>query len=314
MATASRSRAQGRTLERNIHFFRADAGLNAAGRPVALDVEPGLDLVSKAACQDGERYQPQGDDNVLSSWVDSTANRSRFRLATVRRAGLPLVEATGTLSSLQLAADQGLYEAIHAIFFPNNVVGVEFNFYGPRPSRIPWYLNRVTKGQCPTFTLNPLLRQDVVDQLNRLEQVRVLDLAIRPSYADTVAEADQDLGSAFRAAERAGGSQMVQLTLRPEPHARTWLRPRILDAIRQLAPRDDLRQNAQRFTVRGLNGERQSIEEIDVLRDQLIARRQVVRLDDRSRAVRDDAAYGAIEDAYAELRTDLERAAAAAAE
>ena len=150
MANANRSTTQGLTLERNIHFFRADAGLNAAGRPVALDVEPVLDLVAKVACQDGERYQPQGDDNVLSSWVDSTANRPRLRLATVRRAGLPLVEAAGALSSLQLAADQGLYEAIHAIFFPNNVVGVEFNFYGPRPSRIPWYLSRVTKGQCPT--------------------------------------------------------------------------------------------------------------------------------------------------------------------
>lgn len=299
------------TLQRNVQFFRADAGLTKSGRPVALDIEPVLERLDGLACREGERYVVQDDGNVVSSWVDSTTDRPRFRLATVRRTGLPLVEAAGTLSALPLQGDQGLYEAIHVVFFPRNVVGVEFNFYGPRPSRVPWYLGRATRGQCAPFSLEPLLRQDVLDQLNRLEQVRVLDLAIRPSYADTVAEADRNLGAAFRAAERAGGSQLVRLTLRPEPHARTWLAPGVLQAARRLAGRSDLRENAHTFTVKGLNGQTESIELVDVLRDHLIARKQIVRLDSRSRAVDDAAAYQAIEEAYGELRRDLEAAAAA---
>jgi len=247
----------------------------------------------------------------VSSWVDSAADRPRLRVATVRRTGLPLVEAAGALSALPLNADQGLYEAIHVVFFPRNVVGVEFNFYGPRPSRVPWYLHRATKGEFAPFSLDPLLRQDVLQQLNRLGQIRVLDLAIRPAYAEAVAEADRDLGSAFRAAARAGGSELVGLTLRPEPHGRTWLVPRVLQAVRQLAGRADLRENAQTFTVKGLNSQTETIELIDVLKDQLIARKQIVRLDTRSRAVDDAAAYQAIEEAYADLRADLEAAAAA---
>jgi len=299
------------TLQRNVQFFRANAGLTKAGRPLPLEIEPILDRLDRLVCREGERYVVQDDGNVVSSWVDSVTDRPRFRLATVRRTGLPLVESAGALSALPLEANQGLYEAIHVVFFPRNVVGVEFNFYGPRPSRVPWYLSRATKGQFSAFTLDPLLRQDVLQQLNRLAQVRVLDLAIRPSYAATVAEADRDLGSAFRAAAKAGGSELVQLTLRPAPHGRTWLAAPVLQAVRQLAGRSDVRENAQTFTVKGLNAQTESIELIDVLKDQLIAHKQIVRLDTRSRAVDDAAAYQAIEEAYTELHSDLEAAAAA---
>lgn len=301
------------SVGRNIHFFRADAGLAASGKPVALNIEPVLEQVNQLTFEEDERYVAQDDDgNVLSCSVDSTLGRPRLQLATVRRTGLPLVEAAGARTALTLAANQGLFEGTHIVFFPNNVVGVEFNFFGPRPSRVPWYLSRATKGKSPTFTLDPLLRQDVVEQLNRLNQVRVLSLAIRPSYATTVAEADRDLASAFQAAERAGRSQLVHLRLGPEPHGRNWLAQRVLQTARQLAGRSDLRENAQEFTVKGLNGRTSSIEVVDVLRDQLIARKQIVKLEGRSRALDDEAAYRAIEEAYAELRQDLDAAAAAA--
>lgn len=300
------------SAERSIHFFRADAGLGTAGQPVPLDVEPILKLIDSLAFREDERYVALDDGNVLSCVVDSTYARPRLQLATVRRTDLPTVESAGALSALALGTGQGLYEATHVIFFSNNVVGVEFNFYGPRPSRVSWYMSKATKGKSPTFTLDPLLRQDVLEQLNRLERLRVLTLAIRPSYATVVEEADQNLAGAFRAAERAGQSQLVKLTLSPEPYQKGWLANGLLTTIRRLAIRSDLRENARKFEVRGLNGQTSSMEEVDVLRDQLIVRKRIVKLDSHSRAVNDEAAYRAIEEAYAELRVDLEAAAAAA--
>ena len=148
--------------ERSIYFYRADAGLQTSGKPVALDLKPVLERVGELACADGERYLAQEDDNVLCAWVDSVEHQ-RMRLATIRRSGLPLIEQGGNLNGLNLTADQGLYEPIHIQVFDNNIIGVEFNFYGHRPSRLSSYLRRVTGNNLfPAFTLNPLLRQDVV--------------------------------------------------------------------------------------------------------------------------------------------------------
>lgn len=302
------------TAERKVYFYRVDAGLTTGGKPKRLDATPILDSISALPYNASGRYWLQPDGNVLCAWVDPKQRHPRMRLATVRRSGLPLLEEAGSLSPLGVAAAAGLYEPIHVMFFPSNVVGVEFNFYGPRPSRIPSYLMRTAGHACPTFSLDALIRQDVMEQLKRLKRLRVLDLKVRASYASAVAEADADLGAALDAAARVGQSEVVHLVLQPAPHRRNWLTEKALAAVRNLAARPDLRENALGFSVRGLDEEHDRIEEIDVLKDELVVTKKVVRLDDRSRAVDDAAAYAAIEEAYTELKTELEAAVAAAAQ
>ncbi len=296
--------------ERNIYFYRANAGLQPSGQPVAVNLSSALRKLNTLACVDGGRYRPHEDDSVVCSWVDSIPEQ-RMRLATIRRSGLPLIEEAGDLTGLSLASNQGLYEPIHIQMFPNNILGVEFNFYGPRPSRLGSYLRQVTGPRtCPAFTLDPLLRQDVLTQVNRLQEVRVLELAIVPSYAEVVAEADRNLGAAFRAAARVGSPRLIALKLSPEPHGRSWLGSRVRGAVRALAGRPDVRENANTFKVTGLDEQTERVEAVDVLRDQLVASKRIVRLNPRSRALDDDAAYSAIEEAYSELKGELERAAA----
>jgi hypothetical protein len=208
------------------------------------------------------------------------------------------------------AADQGLYEPIHIQVFDNNIFGVEFNFYGPRPSRLAWYLRSVTGDDKLQFSLDSLLRQDVLIQLNRLEEVRLLDLAIRPSYASIVRQTNRDLGAAFEAAARVANPELVRLILSPAAHGRGFLSRAVRTAARTLAARNDIRENAQTFSVKGLDVETHTIEVVDVLRDQLVASKSIVRLDRRSRAINDDAAYAAIQEAYTSLESELQEAVA----
>jgi len=194
--------------------------------------------------------------------------------------------------------------------FANNIIGVEFNFYGPRPSRLGWYIRRTIGNGAPRLALDPLLRQDVLAQLNKLEELRVLDLAIRPSYAATVREANRDLGAAFAAAARVGQSQVVRLVLSPEGNHKGFLSRTARAVTRALAARADIRENAETFKVRGLDEDTHKIDAVDVLKDQLVAHRSIVRLDERSRAINDQAAYMAINDAYVAMKDQLELAAA----
>ncbi|MFZ0168057.1 MAG: hypothetical protein WAL64_01390 [Candidatus Dormiibacterota bacterium] len=299
--------APSKTVKRNIHFFRADAGETDEKTPVQVDIALGLTALDGLSF--GERYHSSTEAEVLCGWVDQVSGPSRVRLAKIRRDDLPLSENDGELTPLPIGETSGLYEPIHATFFPNNIVGVVYNFYGPRVGWLPVYLRSVAPdADCPPFTLHPLLKQDTADQLDKMKDVRVLNLEINASYASIVAQADKSLGDALEAAALASEAQVVHLILRPEPWKRNLLRRSLIEAVRSLARRGDLRENTRTFTVAGQAESDGSNMAIDVLKDRFVAQEIIVRLSARSRAVDDSDAYRAIQDAYEALRSDLESA------
>lgn len=291
------------TVQRSIHFYRADAGASN-GTPLPLDLSPALEAVSKLAFDDATgRYWDQPSGDAISVWTESTWDR--FTLATVRRTGLPRSEHRGLLSSVPLPTDGGLHEPIHIVAFPDNIFGIEFNFYGPRPSRLPHYLARTVPGQATPFTLERLLRHDVAAQLDTQQELRLFDLQVRSSYAKVLAKGKTSLGKALKAAASASDAEVVGVMLRPEPRRRSKLSDTVLGFARDIARRDDLRDNATRFTVKGVNAESGRVEELDLLEDQLVTTRQMVSIGGNSRAIKSDSAYEAIESAYEELKDDL---------
>jgi hypothetical protein len=200
-------------------------------------------------------------------------------------------------------------EALHVVFFANGLVGVEFNFYGPRPSRLGYYLMKTAGlNEMPVF--EPLLRSDVIGQLERLRDIRLFDLKVRASYASMVKKADTDLGAAFDAARQIGSPEEVEIVLRARKHeAGSWL-GRLKSATTTLLGQPDLRTEASHFVVKGEMRDSGRVEPLDLLRDQLISHKRIVRVNERSRALDSTAAYEAISEAHDELRSELVEAAA----
>jgi len=290
----------GRNPKRRIHFYRVvQQGVpSSQGVDLANCFAEVSRLYGRA---DWYLNDPAGD--ALCCWVDSARH---IRFARVRRSALPQIERQGDLRPLQIPAEAGLAEQIHVVTFAKNIVGFDFNFYGPRLSALAQYL--ADKTSCKELSFYPLVRRNVLRDLNQLGSIRMLTLKIRASYADTVSEASRDLGSAFKAAIRAAEADTVELTLKPEANARTWLGGKAKAVITSLAGRADIREGADRFVVRGLNTESELLETIDVLRDELVVEKDIAPLTDRSRALNAQSAFAAVEEAHTDLGTELERA------
>lgn len=291
------------TVTRNVHFYRADTGSRDDGRPVPLDVDGVLAAVHALPFtpnDQGGRYLAQDDGEDLCAWVDAGASPQRLRLARLRRNALPQAEMAGQLSDVALARGAALYEAVHLLFLPDNLIAAEFNFYGPRPTRLPAYLEALV-GDLPTpFVMEQILRQDAADQLDRQRGLRLLELRVRPSYAAAVKQADPSLGAALDAAAAVGEADVVGVVLQAEPRTRSArLGQGLLSGVRRLARRSDLRDNASRFTVNGI-GPDGLVEKINVLSDALVSVQQVARVGPTSRAVDPNSAYAAVEAAYRE--------------
>lgn len=301
------------TLTRKIHFFRADIGVDGGGQPLPFDAEPALRVIDRLPfTNDGNgRYMLDDEGNALCVWPNINGGNTALRFCQIRRTGLPQLEQAGNVTDLNIAADAGLLEPIHVVFFPGNIVGIEYNHYGPRLSRLGYYLRVKSNNAVPLAMFYPLLRGDVAEQLDRLEEIRLFTLKIRPNYTNVVRQADRSLGDAFAANARVlNDPEEIEVSIKPCKNARHGAIGRLRESLKQLARRNDLRENAGQFQVKGRRDDTHRVEAIDLLKDQLISVRKIFRMGDRSRALDPDSAFEAILAAHDELEDALQQAAA----
>jgi hypothetical protein len=291
---------------RRIYFYRVDVGRVETGDRLLFDQQR-LQAVSELDFHDGSAYL-ETDERVTCAWLDSDQPRARLRVADIRRQDLPQLELGGALGPLTIQQGAGLAEQVHLAFYENNIVGSDFNFYGPRMSRVARYLQE--KAGIPAISFDYLIRSDVIAQLNQLQDIRLFQLRIAPSYIDEIGRLDQSVAAMFRGALALGDSGRVEVILRPVPYSREPLPSRIREALLALAGKRETLEAADVFKTAGLATDGR-VRSLDLLKDELVVEGEVHRLGDGSRALDPDSVYSAIDRAYEELRPELENAAGA---
>ena len=293
------------TVERKIYFYRADVDTNHAGRPTPFHLAPALRYINQLRYSaTAGRYLDHGDAR-LCCWIDRIEQQSHFRFGRIRRSGFPMVEQAGSLSELSIPPNSGLVEAIHVVTFGGNIVGSDFNFYGPRMSALSTYLKERGNGLCPEVQFEQLLRRDAEEKLRQFEELRLFQLKIRPSYIRVLEEANADLAAAFTSALTAGQAEEMELILRPARSLRFRLARDLLDTARFLTRRRETQSDVSKFSVAGINQDTGRVEHLDIMHDQLVVRKRIVRQTTRGRALESMSAYRAIEEAYREVEPEV---------
>ena len=300
------------TLERKIYFYRADIGADEGGQPLAFDPVPALDEIDSLPFTNDAhgRYEFDADGNALSVRKHNTVPNVTLQFGRVRRNGLPQLEQAGNISDLVLDADAGLLEAIHVVFFPDNIVGAEYNHFGPRVSRLGSFLYDKSGKAVPRAIFSAILRGDAAKQLDRLSDLRVLELSVLPSYIDVVRQSHVSLADALAANGRVlENPKVLQVILKPQREASTGFLSNMIGGLKELVSNGNVREGADRLQVHGKCEDTDRVETIDLLKDQLISTRAIVRMNPRSRALVPAAAFQAIQEAYRDLHDELTAAA-----
>ncbi|GEM_PF-1181099 len=309
-AARASKRTQGRKTKRTVYFYRLHSGADGAGGFLPYSIASASTVIGALGVSDGDRYLDESDDTFLTAWCDNPDGEvARLRLATVRRGDLPRVERGGALSPLNIAGDAGLAEITHFAVFNNGITGVLFNFYGPRPTKLPFFLSAKCPEPLDHVFLDALLRPDLSAQLARLKDIRMIDIGVQHGQEAILADVDEGLAQVLEGARRFTDAQRVRVVLQPEAYSRKGLGRRALGIVKHLAGMTRERDLLDRFVIKGFDPSQSSVVDIDVLKELLVSRQEVVFADKRSRALSDDSAYDAIHRAYAELRDDLGRAA-----
>jgi hypothetical protein len=124
-----------------------------------------------------------------------------------------------------------------------------------------------------------------------------------------VERADESLAAAFRATITATDADELELILRRKRGRggiTRYLSASVLRGIRRLATFRETYEEFDRLVTDGVSRETAERAVVDVLDDQLILRRKIVKLNKRSRAVQSDSAFSEIESAFQEVLPRLD--------
>jgi hypothetical protein len=214
------------------------------------------------------------------------------------------MERTGKLSALNIPDDAGLAETAHFVFFADGVLGAEFNFFGPRSSRLAAFLADKAAEECQSIRFAPVLRGDTRALLDKLRHIVSVKLSIRAPFIPKLVAEAPTLGEAFRSIHRASDAEVIQLELKPTPRSMAEIAKSFVGLIRSLASGMD-HEGLAGFRVKGREEPSGPVHEVNVLNELLFVQERMMLQDRRTRAIQRESAYAAIEQAYEENRDAL---------
>lgn len=299
-------------LERSIHFYLADVGRDEAGDPLPFDFVGLLARIKQlefAPSHGPSRYEWENEDSTLLADFSHSATQDEFRFCRARYSDLPELEKHGAITQLQLTDDQGVLDTSHIVFFPGNVVGIEYNRYAPDANRLGRYLTAKSDNFLRSIELRHLVRTDPVDRLASLKDLRSLVIEVRTPYVAIVKEEDRGLGGVLTATlDAAAGGETVRAVLTfPSGTQRSAL-ARYKRPLGILLGRPDVANITTKLSARGKHHDTDKVGPIDFLSDRIISKKKINRAHPTSRTVSPQSAFNAIREAYDELSQDIRTA------
>lgn len=303
------------TITRKIHFFKFEIKEIRSGSNDFYDHSDPFTIfeeISKlnfAGNHKKSRFLYTKNDDVIFLFdvLTKPDKEIRGKFALSRRSSLPELERNGKLEPLNIPANSGLAEITHFIYYhQEKVLGVEFNFYGPRPTSLANYLMEKSKNfQNPFEYINlyPILNKDLDIQLNEIGEINLLQMEVARNELSILKELDEDLFSAFEAASKVSDAESVEIILRKKKYSREGFKwPFSKEKIKELLSTDDNRQKINKFKIDAESKTAEKSRLYDLLEDKMIKSKEVVTIDNRSRSVDSESMFKKINEAYDELK------------
>lgn len=255
------------------------------------------------------KYHMNNDVSFLIDVVTKN-NKIRGRYALSRRSSLPELETNGILKPLTIPANSGLAEITHFIYFPEKeILGVEFNFFGPRANSLKIYLaekSRIMDTPFEYIDLNPILNRDLDILLQDIGEINLFQMEVARNELSITEELDRDLYSAFETAAKVSDAESVEIILRKKKYSRGGFPlPFSKDSIKELLSIGDNRQKINKMKVNAASETEENNKDFDLLEDKMIVSKKITTLGGRSRSVDSESMFKGIEEAYNELKENF---------
>jgi hypothetical protein len=192
------------------------------------------------------------------------------------------------------------------VFGPSGLVAAEYNHFAPRITALAAYL---TEKLDLDVHFASFVQRDIVDRLDRLRDIRLLELSVKPSqqFREEI-NVDDPVSQAVYAATNIPGERRVAINLSGDYRSEGFSETLRSFARRLLAHGEEANEGEAGdggptvFKVRGYDPASDEVEVLDLLKQKVVRRVELERESPRSRALNTSSAYDAIEAAAREAR------------
>ncbi len=267
-----------------------------------------FDYIDKLPFDEHGRYSKLPSGNLLSMFVDSTNKPIKFRIGTIRKRGLPVIEKKGVTNPLILAADEGLLEPVHVMIFDKNVIGFEANFYGPRIGNLPNYLYQKTIDLIDKIEVKPIIRKDILQMLSRVGEIKVFSISFQRDMDKYLKDLDKNLIDAIKGIKKGTDAPYIDIVLKHKPHSRKGIKISFLKDKPRVAKwlsKPEVIEGLDKFKIKCKDIQTQSTIEFDLLQQYFVSKKLIEAKDDKHKVVNKEAAYNAIISSYLELKDEI---------
>ncbi|WP_406657525.1 hypothetical protein V7O62_02925 [Methanolobus sp. ZRKC2] len=257
-----------------------------------------------------ERYYELKNGNKWAMYVDSCENPIRARMGTRRENELPEVECAGNLTPLDIPPKSGLYEPTHFTLFSDNVVGVEYNHYGPRISSLNQYIPRKIPDVVDKITIHPLMKRDVLETIQDIGEVRSFSFAAHRDMGLLIKQLDKNLSAGFEALKRTSDSEMIEVVLKNPQYSRDKVELPLISNIANLISwlrKSEVKDGVNKFKIHAQDTTLDEYRTFDLLQEYIMSEKQVITIDETHRTVNSNAMYAAIHQAYRDCKSEINR-------
>lgn len=305
----------GTEVRRKIHFYRIDAGINEVTQQINT-FESSLVIGRIESLSDTEKQLERTDGDLTFYRIFKGGRYPRVQLSTVRMTEIPEGFDRRDSSSFvfDIAEEQGISENSHMVFFPDNILGLEYNYRGPGTGRLEEYLRKKAPVSESKVTFTPLMDKDFEEKLQQLSDVR--ELRMRVSHREVVEAKshridpeEDDPYEVMESMKNFGEAGEYELVWKSRTHSRQNIAQRFFAVARNYLQRYDTEDKSSMLVLRG-HDEEGHMQRINVLNERLVYNETTFKLRATDRGVIPDSAFQAIEKAYRDNKDEIEHAAA----
>jgi hypothetical protein len=285
-------------MRRTVQFWQVADGSGAVLN-VAFPARALVEKLQAARQACVSRYYTARDGYRMLGGGIETIPRPYVAVYRSRQVNLPGKDVAGEVVDLGLNKGEGLAEGTHFVFFPNNVVGVLYNFHGPNVRRFSAYLFHKF-GLDVTFV--PVYRRDIAAILEELDKMSKIELSIPANQVHLLSAADGDeFARPLAQTATILGDGNIRLEVSVGQGAGSERYEKVRSLARQLARRPDLDKFRVVKVYGRLEDESQSWP-IDLKAEQLVTRKDVAPETPTSTRVSQASARAVICEVHREYR------------
>jgi hypothetical protein len=252
--------------------------------------------------------------------IKEHADKSFWKISKIRKTDLPLKVNMKDMKSspLDLKENEGLQEPSHFIVFNGAFIGAELNFNAPRVAttlyrEINKYLELNSSEIADSIEINPIFREDAYKKIDKMSEISSVTIKVATNYLKTLNripdQRDYSFSKMFSSHEAVEDMFLgLQFYLgrgrKPRPKKAF---EKIITGLRTLFNQPDCFDNIEVAKVRGRQFGVDSLEVVDLLEDSLMVRREVTKLDEKTKAVDPIDMYQKILDSHKLLKTEIDK-------